>query len=449
MAIGRIMLFVGLLATARASAGAWPPVWTGTWERRPGDTGSQPFDVQVAADGTVFAAAYFNRANQKHAALLRFENDGRLAWVREHPVWLIASTERLASGRIALVGVPDSGASVFVRVYDDAGGDLVWEREASIGRLDIEQHGLDHLAETPAGDLLVRLSDRTAGDYVVLRYTADGTALPPWRWPAGPDARATDIAALADGGAVVTGIGRGLGGGYSTVRLDATGAAVFDDLEPGQSGSPLGPGHVAVDADGGIVLAGEPEKTAHGAPGAMVWKLAANGARAWTRALPLMEIGADVHAFALAANGDALVVTSGARGVAGDALRLVRLAGDDGRILWDTAFLFADGFGSGVAPSTVAETPDGRLLLAGHVRTQDATRAHIAEFTADGVLCRVRDDASLYAAAAAAGSAHGWTILASSPGPLVAQRLDASGACDGGTAPDPIFGDGFEAAPPG
>lgn len=442
MPILRKILFAGFALAAECAAAPWLPQWSSP---QPLDVEpARPLDVQVAADGTVFVGAQFTRANQGHAALLRFENDGRLAWMRDAgTVSETAGIERLRSGRVAVFGVPWSKHQAFVSVYGEDGG-LAWTRSSSLGRLNVLRQDLRQLAEAADGDVLLRLSDQASGDYVVARYAADGGERPAWRRYAGAHVRATDIVALADGGAVVTGIGTGLDGGYMTVRFEADGGSRFDDLEPGDRGSSLGPAYVAVDAGGGIVLAGTPEDGRMGVPEATVWKLTANGGRSWKSVLgvdPEHPLGRDLYRFRLAANGDALLVTD-AGGSPSERWRLVRIAGVDGRVLWDRMFSFSIGFGQ-FPPGALAEAPNGRLLLAGFVATEHATFARQLEFDADGRPCRSRDDETLGSFGAAAGSGQGWSVAARGANGIVVQRYDATGACDGA---ERIFVDGFETA---
>lgn len=215
MSIVRKILFGGFALAAHGAAAQWSPQWNGVWRPGEGDSSLRVLDVRVAPDGTSFVGGRFNRSNQAHAFLLRFESDGGLGWMHDAGVVVEAGgIVRLSSGRIALFGEPWADERVFVGVYDQAGGEALWERRSALGRsLDFERYDQDLVVETPGGDLLVRVGDQVSGDYVVLRYAADGTERPPWRWQAGPQVwTGGDIAALAGGGAVVTGVGRGLGG---------------------------------------------------------------------------------------------------------------------------------------------------------------------------------------------------------------------------------------------
>lgn len=446
MSIVRKILFTGFALAAQGAAAQWLPQWS--TPQPDSIEPAQPIDVQIAPDGTLFAAAAFNRSNQQHAALLRVENDGRMAWMRDTgAVRTTGGIERLASGRIALLGEPWSDGRIFVRVHDEGGGEALWERRSSLGRsLNFGRYDQSLAVETPAGDLLVRIGDQDSGDYVVLRYTAAGEELPVWRWQAGPDAwTGGDIAAPADGGAVVTGRGHGIGGGYLSVRFDADGVALFDDLEAGDSGSALGPAYVEVDAEGGIVLAGTPEDDVMGVPETTVWKLSASGGRLWKTVIGVTDefrLGHDLLRFRLAANGDALLVIDGDESASIGTYRLVRLHGDDGRILWQRGFWFSVGVGQ-FPPHALAEAPNGRILLANYVDTEHSQYARLLEFTGEGEPCRRRDDDSLYYFGAAIGSEQGWSVAAVGPDGVVAQRYDATGPCD---APDRIFLDGFDGA---
>ncbi len=447
------LLLLGLLVAARGAAAEWEPQWSGVWQREPGNSGFRGVGLHAAPDGGAFAGIRYNRSNRAHVALSRFGSDGALSWVQapdEGGVIDFHGFERLRSGRLAAVGVPRSGAQVFVRVHDADSGDLLWQRESAAGQLFFEpvRHGLHVLAENAQGELFVPLSDPTSGDYVVLRYAADGTPLATWRWHAGPHVRATDIVALDDGGAAVTGVGTGLAGGYATVRFDADGDVRFDDLEPGDHGSPLGPAYMAADADGSLLLAGTPEDGAVGVPEATAWKLAPDGARLWTRVLgvgPGFSLGRDLLRFQRAVDGDALLVIDGP-GVGVHSL--VRLDGASGAVRWETPLPLDEGDTTYLPTLSRAESAQGRLLLAGNFKRDNVTHvARLVELEADGTLCRRRDDDALSSADIAVAGEQGWTVLGlgSLPGDGVhVQRFDDDGACTEGV-PDALFADGFEA----
>lgn len=437
------------LLVGQAACAQWLPHAACAWEREPTDGNVDAVGVHAMADGGLVAGVRFNRSNQQHLAVFRFDMACALQWVRgpaDGAVRGFRVIQPLHGKRFAVVGTPLSGANVFVRVLDAGSGDLLWMRESSLGVLG---EGSQVVAESPAGELLIAVADAARGDYAVLRLAADGGAMPSWRWHAGADVRVSAIAALADGGAVVTGVGEALGGGYATVRFDATGALRFHDLEPGDRGSPLGPAHLAVDATGGIVVAGTPEDGQLGVPEVTVWKLAGDGRRAWKRVLGVdaaHPLGRDLKRFRLAANGDVLVVLDG--GPHDNPHRLVRLAAADGRTLWEAPFSFSIGLGES-APRVLAEAPNGRLLLAGDVITGQVPFARLLEFTGDGRPCRRRDDRSMYVVGAATASAAGWQVLGTASGPTgvngaLAQRDDADGPCE--VLADAIFGDGFDAA---
>ena len=419
--------------------------------REPGSSNFGEVGLHEAADGGAFAGVEFNRSNRPHVALLRFGGDGVLSWVHapdDGGVGGFHGFELLRSGRLVAVGVPRSGAQVFVRVHDAGSGDLLWQRESAEGRLLFEPV-LHVVAENAQGELFVPLSDQATGDYVVLRYTADGKSLPSWRWHAGPNVRATDIVALDDGGAAITGVGLALGGGYATVRFGADGEVRFDDLEPGDRGSTLGPAYLAADADGSLLLAGTPEDGVVGVPEATVWKLAPDGVRLWKRVLgvgPGFALGRNILRFQRAANDDALLVIDGP-GVG--VFSLVRLDGASGAVRWETPLPVDEGDTSYRPTLSRGESAQGRLLLGGSFRRNNVTSmARLVELEADGRLCRRRDDAALWQANIAVAGDQGWTVLGMGALPaegIRVQRFDDDGACTEGTR-DAVFADGFEPA---
>src|SRR5690606_33291011 len=135
-----------------------------------------------------------------------------------------------------------------------------------------------------------------------------------------------------DGGAVIGGAGDPFDGGVLAVRFDAAGEVVFADRELGDHGSTFGFASLAsveVDGSGNTMVASALEN-AMGAVQAQVWKLAPDGTRRWTRLLENPEGPPNrvmVGGFALADDGDALVVTD--LGMGGP-LRVLRADSADG-----------------------------------------------------------------------------------------------------------------------
>lgn len=411
-------------------AAQWTPLWLGT-----DDAIGQPFEIRAAVDGAVFAGVDIVRDNTAHATLIRYEGDGRFAWKREYGRGRLLDVALIGGARIGVVHADDSSPHdpAFLSVTDAASGEVLWQREftASWWAADYNKHVL---AEAPNGDLLLRLNE--GGDYVVARFDADGNALPSWRWHSKLDSvAASDLAVLPDGGAVVTGHGN-LREGYRTVRLDADGEAVFVDVEMGDIGNPLGPARLAVDADGGIVLGASPE-TEFGVDGAMIWKLGADGARAWTTVLPRHgseTTSSDSAGFLLTATGDVL---ANATGDPGDRRpRLLFLRGTDGSVAWERRAALTG------TPTSMALAPNGRVLIAGFEYIPGSggrTHSFIVEFTREGRPCRSNPDIGLAGFTYAAAGVAGWTVLGADLNAVV-QRYDADGAC----TEDAIFSDGFD-----
>ncbi|HVT32599.1 MAG TPA: hypothetical protein VHE32_08125 [Rhodanobacteraceae bacterium] len=424
------------LACAAVPASAWEPLWTSAWTYDVPVYAANPVQLFLAGDGTSFALVDVTYDSATHAVLAKFESDGTFAWTCSRDAAIVAGEALLDDSRVAVVGTDPSGMA-FVRVVDAGGGSLLWERR--IGDATIDPVGASDLhaaVEAIDGTLLVRARDED--DLVVLRFTADGTVLPEWRWtaPDGP-AYGFDIAAARDGGAVVAGQQNSIGGGFATVRFDAEGAVAFADIELGDIGNPLGDSRVAVDADDATIVAASPE-TVHGVEGAQVWKIAADGTRLWTRKIPdpkgdLADLSA--HGLALAPNGDAIVsvVT-----LISQNLRTVRLASADGAVVTDASSAAAG------MPTGFALAANGRALIGAYyfIDSSGHVAPELAEFDSAGRPCRIADDASLHGVVVVAG-ASGWYVLGETHPPVTLQHFDAVGVCDG-TDPDVVFESGFE-----
>jgi PQQ-like domain len=440
-----LLRFAAVLAAALAlpAQAQWTPQWTSAWQHPEAFRAAGVQRLRVAADGATFAAIDVTHHGRSHDALARFNADGTFAWLREHESLGVASLELLPGGRIALIATSATpGARIDVRVYDTATGDLAWSRGPNTAQLHFDERDeTRHLALDPAGNLLIAGSD--GADFVVLRYAPNGDALPAWRADVGvSNVRATSIFALPDGGAIVSGPGDTLDGGFRTVRFDAAGAVAFDDTEPGDIGNPLGPSYLAPTADGGFLVAAAPESN-FGVPEATVWKLAADGTRQWTTVLPNPSpspgMGLDVRGLVATPDGDALVVVDTAFSAG---FRLLRLRGSDGRVMLQAQSATAG------HPTTFALAPNGRVLVGGYVFSgaSGTVTARIAEFNARGAPCRAATDLAMMSAVAAISADGRWTIGGASMfvqgfgSDALLRRYDADGACT-----DAIFGGGFEA----
>jgi len=432
------LLFACLANSAYAD---WTAEWRGVWQHPEPMHSPSSVDVARSATGQVLAALGVGHHGINHAALARFAADGTFDWLREAVSGETIGMAALGDGsRAAIVdGSGADGARIQVRAYDVASGDLAWSDATRVGRFD---GGAHRTATASNGDLLVRASD--GGDIVVLRYSADGTPLSDWRWSSGQAlASADDILALPDGGAMVSGRGAAIGGGYLTVRFAANGAVVFTDREDGELGNPLGSPRLAAVSDG-IVVAGAPESR-FGVFKAQAWKLSADGARAWTHALPnpAGDFGSlDITGIATR-DDDVFVALAGDPA---DGFRLVRLDGADGAVLRD-----AQGGVVGV-PTTLVQATNGRLLVGGFdfIDSSGHVGARIAEFDAEGAPCRASANLGLHGGVAAAGDGDGWLTLGTGEwidgigSDALVARYDADGPCNRG---ETIFANGFDATP--
>lgn len=417
----------------------WTPLWSGAWQNELEARSAYPIGVKVVEGGRSFALLSVAHDGQEHLALARFDEGGSFVWMRESPGGDNPGFQPLASG---LVVVADNlGPVVRVRAHDGVSGDVVWEDASRNGTLAAGEHvvvvGVDGGLMLPAID---------GDDIVVIRYGADGSLRPTWRWSPGPEfRRAEDIIALPDGGAVLGVAGNRLSGGYIVVRFDAQGGVVFHDRELGtfDGGTFSRRLRLGVDADGNVLAQGvllNPLRNFQ----AQVWKLAPDGSRLWTTQLvnPINQnLGIEADGFVLDSGGDALVAIDP---ILDHPMRLVRLDGATGMPQG-----FADAAFAGMPHSLVRE-PSGRLLLAGtyYVNAQGHIGARLAEFDAQLRPCRSSDLGAQYAVAVPEGGATGWTVIANTRwvagnNEAVLSRYDAQGSCEFG---DAIFTDAFEAA---
>lgn len=423
-------LALAAMITPAAAQTSWEPIWSTTWAAE-GAASTHASMLRRADDGALFVGIEPGRAGTQRAGVLRIESDGTFGWADERPGSGSADDVLpLADGRVALTG----GLAPYVRTIDAGSGDLAWEASASGATLMVlRSFSTNQIAQAPGGDLLLRAHDGDA--FVVLRFDPSGQQLPPWRWASGlGEVWANSIVALADGGAIVTGRTFDHTGGFRTVRFAADGNVVYADVELGTHGSPLGMSWVAAAPDGGAWVVASPE-TPFGMPGAMAWRIAADGTRLWTRELSDQSSGATTFSngpIAQGPGGDLWIATAGTP----KRLGLIRVDGDTGATRWNSHSSlpsYAD---------VLAVAPNGRSLLGGSAHIPGGggrTYAILAEFDADGVLCRERAVENLYGFVSAAGAAEGWSVLGIGDAGLTVQRYAADGACD-----DVVFADGFE-----
>lgn len=444
MSLWARLAMAGLMLATPPAWADWLPQWISRWAHPSATHVTDVVAACEAADGAVFAYASVRHDGATHDVLLRFEADGHLAWLSEtigNPVGMAL----IDGGRVAVAGMNENGDAAFVRVHDALDGHLLWQSEADVGPQIEALAAVRTIVQAANGDLLVRAQEH--GDYVVLRFTADGSVLMPWRWRVDRAISiASDIAASPDGGAVVTGWGDALGGGFRTVRFGSDGHVVFEDIELGDLGNPLGTAFVAVDALGATIVAGSPE-TSFGMPHAAVWKIAADGSRPWLWRIADPDsrlAGLVAQGLAVSPNGD---VAIGIQTFSENPFRLIRLDGETGELRSDAASPLRG------TPTHLVQAANGRVMISGFGFIDGAGHAAplIVEFAADGQPCR--------AAANLGGSrdvipatASGWSLLGAGPfdpqagNDLFVQRNDANGLCDG--TPDAIFAYGFESLLP-
>jgi len=422
-------LLLACTATVRAD---WLPHWLEPWQHPEPMRGATPVAIERTPDGGAFALVATSHHGANHATLVRFDANGGFAWLREHEATSHVAMV-LFDGR-ARAAIVDGAA---IRTYDVDDGTPGWSD--ALGGASVEA-GTRRLAVSVDGDLFLRAN--ADGDVIVARWAPDGTRRMDWRWTSDvAEMRAVDIAAMPDGGAVVAATGAAIGGGVHVVRFGADGEVLWHDREDGDLGNPLGATHVVAAGDGSVIAAASPESS-HGAPEAVVWKVHADGTRAWTTVLPQEHpfVSLEVAGLVLR-DGD---VFAAPQSPIGERLRLLRLDVASGEVDGD-AHAGISGY-----PSSLAVAPNGRLLVAGFhfVDSSGHTDARIAEFDPAGSPCRATILAGSGGAPTVAGDDDGWLVLVASswrPGEgndALLARYDADGDCD---RPDALFADGFDA----
>ncbi len=376
---------------------------------------------------------------------MKFDAKGNFAWLQEAAGAALAGivstdAEVTIAGEWGTLATP-----IVVRQYDAQSGNLIWDRQAGGVRTLTSGPGINttqRLVVDAQGNIMILASDQ--GDYVVIRFDPDGDPMPTWRATIDPDndtmttdddVSATGIVALPDGGAIVTGFGQAIGGGYVTVRLDAQGNNVFTDVELGDLGNPLGPTYLANSTDGSVVIGGSPESFG-GVPQAQIWSISPGGNRKWHHVIshPGMTIPSTFMGLALESDGDVII------GVAGlsDPFRVLYLVAQTGEVVWDVGVPF-------IGYSTLlAVAPNGRVLVGGLNSSQQSS--HIAEFDSAGHPCRVANNFGTLGAFATNPGSADWITLGTRPtfpvagGEAFVSRFDGGGAC---TETADIFTNGF------
>ena len=437
----RLCCAVCLLSACLEARAEWLPQWIGTWEHPESFRAAAPQGIHVLGDGSVLAHVDVTHHSTAHAAMVRFEADGRFAWLHERATFNIATSAVLEGGRIAVSG---EDVELFARVLDAASGDVVHECTWGDAHLFHDERMLTRaIAPAPGGGLSMRA--HAGGDLLVLRCDAQGKAPPAWRWTSGlADIRSDDILELPDGGVVVTAHGD-VGDGYFALRFDADGTPTLLDAEPGEIGNPLGALHVARDAQGAFLFAAAPESS-FGVPQAQAWKVAPDGTRLWTRVIEAPDVAhpnLDIGGFALAPDGDLVIAVNPPSGP----FRVLRLAGDTGATRWDGTADIGD------RSTGLALADDGRVLVGGFASIPGSggrVTGRIAEFAADGKPCRHAVELDMQAKPRVAAGGDGWTVVGATPymagtgNDVVVRRYDRDGACTG--EEDTLFVDGFDGA---
>ncbi len=322
----------GAVALAEAPRTAWSKLYDG-----PASHSDQANAEAIDSLGYVHVTgSYYQPAVASHfVATLRYDPLGSLVWERlfevsiapEQPAAIaVDSADHII---VAGSGWGDEGLELFALKYDSA-GTLLW---------DVHRPWSVSCGWAPTGPALaigaedaVYVGGMRDCQYYVVKLTAAGDIA--WEADyAGLDGEMdllSDLVVDEAGNVYVVGETGGGGGGYATVKFDAGGGFVWDEIELGPlGGSTLGPAHAALAPDGNLIVAGTPETTC-GSFEFMTWKYTPGGTRLWLEHWPADPCGgaqlADV-----AVDGAGNVITAGT----GFFDYAVVKRDADGNLLWD------------------------------------------------------------------------------------------------------------------
>ncbi|HZW10186.1 MAG TPA: hypothetical protein VFF69_09815 [Phycisphaerales bacterium] len=315
--IVRIVAAAAALGSGAASAQTPALAWVALYN---GPASHQDHAACVLADaaGVYVAGTSYSVGESTDMTILRYSSAGQLVWERHFvgPAGGGDEPSDIAAhpgGGVVVVGYTTGiGARQITTLRFSAEGDLLWERHRPSSGFVIADWG-PRVAVGPGGT--VHVSGVTEGDYLALAYATDGAP----RWEAQLDLSAgaldsaTDIAAGGDGSVYITGAVDDGRGGYSTVKLDASGGHEWTHNEFGPFGSTLGPAFIEPSPDGAVIVSGVPETTC-GLFQSRTWKLAPDGAPVWMSVFPPEPCGTvDMAAMAVGEDGSVVVLAQSLR----------------------------------------------------------------------------------------------------------------------------------------
>ncbi len=265
------------------AATAVPYLWQQSWNSPLGEN-DESLAVTAAGQGGSLTLV---RSGSATLSVLRYQPDGSLAW---------ANAGMAQSGAPADIAVADDGGAILASIdtvtaqlvvqhVDSVTGAVQWQRTRTLTGMSWRTaiHGPRLAVDPTTGRVRIALADHD--DWLIVGYTTDGKSDPDIRWST--PAFDTPIAIVADraGGFIVAGYEwlTQADQAIRTVAFDAEGVPRYSDREIGQIGSMFEwvPIRLALADNGGVNVLGGSESRC-GVLQAILWRLDADGRRAWT-----------------------------------------------------------------------------------------------------------------------------------------------------------------------
>lgn len=386
----RVVLAMSALHTLTSGLhAASPPIeeWAAIWNG-PGNHDDVGAHVVIDGDAIYVSGSTYEPGldgSREDFILLRYDLDGTLQWTRRYGGAGLDDPSAMllaAPGMVVMTGFVWDASPRIRTLAHDADGTLLWDESLPVTG-DAHPFLPPALTQDSDGNLLV--AGHSDGDYLVAKYTLDGTLLWTETYDAPGEGIDAALSVATDAANAVYVSGRiNWAQGYATIKLDADGVFQWEQFEDGDIGSTFEFIAVDVGPDGNPVVVGNPESVC-GVFETRVWKCdAATGDTLWVRSYPPDPCNSiEPVDMTIDADGNVLVTGFGNVGSPAETHFQTLRYGPDGELHWIREF---DGSGSStdIAAALTVDT-DGNVYVTGHTThpPQDRDFATVA-YAPDG-----------------------------------------------------------------